>query len=167
MVSPCLTRVILRELSREHASHLELTSWLIVEQKIPSNIYHCYLTYMKTQLSLHHELADLIQQMKTELQKDIVDPTSIPAVYQDILHNIHLAEQQLQQGNIDAVIDIIGEINLDLLDQVDEFDATLMKIATQLKAIRAFHKERKLPLPLEITNALQQLSTIVEKYTII
>ncbi len=120
---------------------------------------------MTTQNTLYHELADLLKQMKQEITKDMIWGSSIPQTYHEILTQLQQAEILLATWELDEVIELIGEINLDLLEQVDAFDTVLLKVAQQVKQIRAYHEAHQQPFPSEITLALQQLSLIVEKYT--
>jgi len=59
---------------------------------------------------------------------------------------------------MDTTLQLIGEINLDALEQVDEFDDTIGELVMKLRNIHMYCASTSKSIPSEIVNELQVLN---------
>lgn len=113
---------------------------------------------------MKQQLTQLITELEQEIHHDIANGTTIPDRYADITQLISQAKQAIDCDNYDHAIELISDINIDLLEQVDEFDDLMGEIIAQLHRVHVSHLSQGKTLPKDIQAELSQLKSILDKY---
>jgi len=113
---------------------------------------------------LYNHLSEIIWQLQQKIDLDISDGTTIPSRYDDIQQLLHQARLFLSAWDTEKVLELIGEINLDTLEEIDEIDDTLWDVLQKLKSLQDTYISHWDVLPQEIIQELHILRKMLEKY---
>lgn len=107
------------------------------------------------------ELIELVSNMRIEIQKDIKPGTKLPQFYQELLSDLDRADKAITQWNYDLCFDIIGEINLDMLEIVDDLDDIIWVTMQNLYSFKKRLEVNWEDLPKEIYCLLKDIQKII------
>lgn len=113
---------------------------------------------------MKQQLTQLITEIEQEVYEDIANGTTIPDRYADITQLISQAKQAIDCDDYDSAIELIGDINIDLLEQVDEFDNLIGEIIVQLHHMHALYISQGKTLPSDIQQGLNTLKSILDNH---
>ncbi len=116
-------------------------------------------------MNLSHQLTALIIEMREQITLDTEDGTLIPSWYEEIYWLLDKAEQYVQSGEYYNALEIIGDINLETLDQVDAYDDVVWVIIEKMRTIQEKYVSSWEKIPLDLQKALQHISTLLNPRT--
>ena len=108
------------------------------------------------------ELTELIDNMKTEMLKNVKSWTQLPQFYQELLEDLNNAQIAVDKWNYDLCFDIIWDINLDMLEMVDDLDDIIWITMKNLYTFKKKLKSKWKDLPNEIYDLLIQIQKIIK-----
>ncbi len=100
--------------------------------------------------------------MREEIQKDIKTGTQIPQFYNELVADLDKADQAVELWDYDLCFDIIGEINLDMLEIVDDLDDIIWVTMQNLYSFKKRLKAKWEDLPKEIYDLLKNIQKLIK-----
>ena len=113
---------------------------------------------------MKQQLTHLIYQLQQHINTDLADGTHIPERYQKIQELLDQAKTSLKEWDLDTTLDLIGEINLDTLQEVDELDDTIGDLIHQLKQLQHSYLTAWVAPHQQVQQELVRLKKVLERH---
>lgn len=116
-------------------------------------------------MNLSHQLTALIIEMREQITLDTEDGTLIPSWYEEISVLLKQAEHYIQVWQCYNALEILGNINLETLEQVDAYDDVVWVITEKMRTVQEKYVLSWDKIPLDLHTALHHISILLDPRT--